>query len=138
MGESARGRIHDRTELTLLNHLCHNVCNGIVIEHRSSCLLCSTLLRYHIVSNHHTHTGIDQTVRHGARISIDLHTNTPMAVMADNIQCQPLETVNNRGVNNFSMRCRTTNCYGTRVWTDFGLGLGLGPYIIISLQRTKG
>ena len=29
-------------------------------------------------------------------------------------------------------------CYSMRVWTDFGLGLGLGPQIIISLQRTQG
>ena len=29
-------------------------------------------------------------------------------------------------------------CYSTRVWTDFGLGLGLGPQVIISLQWTKG
>ena len=29
-------------------------------------------------------------------------------------------------------------CYSTRVWTDFGLGLELGPQIIISLQRTQG
>jgi len=32
-----------------------------------------------------------------------------MAVMTDNIQCQPLEMVNNWGVNNFSVRCRTAN-----------------------------
>ena len=28
-------------------------------------------------------------------------------------------------------------CYSMRVWTDFGLGLGLGPQVIISLQQTK-
>ena len=27
-------------------------------------------------------------------------------------------------------------CYSARMWTDFGLGLGLGPYVIISLQWT--
>ena len=43
---------------TVLCHLYHNVCNGIVIEHCSSCMLHSTPLRYHIVSNHYTHTVI--------------------------------------------------------------------------------
>ena len=71
---------------------------------------CCVALSWGIISSQIiTHTGIHQTVRHGASISIGLHTNTPMAVMTDNIHCQPLETENNRGVNNFSVRCRTTN-----------------------------